>query len=62
MLKIGVFGAGHLGKIHIQQWKEIPGVELVGFCELLSKCIRVAFTVKGFPMNAMKMLKTLAVC
>ncbi|MBS1773240.1 MAG: Gfo/Idh/MocA family oxidoreductase [Bacteroidetes bacterium] len=31
MLKIGVFGAGHLGKIHIQQWKEIPGVELVGF-------------------------------
>jgi len=33
MLKIGVFGAGHLGKIHIQQWKEIPGVELVGFCD-----------------------------
>ncbi len=31
MLKIGVFGAGHLGKIHIQQWLEIPGVTLVGF-------------------------------
>lgn len=31
MLKIGVFGAGHLGKIHIQQWKEIPGIELTGF-------------------------------
>jgi len=31
MLKVGVFGAGHLGKIHIQQWKEIPGIELVGF-------------------------------
>ena len=31
MLKIGVFGAGHLGKIHIQQWKEVEGVELVGF-------------------------------
>jgi predicted dehydrogenase len=31
MLKIGVFGAGHLGKIHIQQWKEIPEVELIGF-------------------------------
>lgn len=31
MLKIGIFGAGHLGKIHIQQWKEILGVELVGF-------------------------------
>ncbi|HTN46726.1 MAG TPA: Gfo/Idh/MocA family oxidoreductase [Flavipsychrobacter sp.] len=31
MLRVGVFGAGHLGKIHIQQWKEIPQVELVGF-------------------------------
>ena len=31
MLKIGVFGAGHLGKIHIQQWLSLPGVELVGF-------------------------------
>lgn len=31
MLKIGIFGAGHLGKIHIQQWKEIEGVTLIGF-------------------------------
>lgn len=31
MLKIGIFGAGHLGKIHIQQWQEIEGVEIVGF-------------------------------
>lgn len=31
MLKIGIFGAGHLGKIHMQQWKEIPGIDLVGF-------------------------------
>jgi predicted dehydrogenase len=31
MLKIGVFGAGHLGKIHIQQWKEVAAIQLVGF-------------------------------
>ena len=31
MLKVGVFGVGHLGKFHINNWKEIPGVELVGF-------------------------------
>ena len=31
MLKIGVFGAGHLGKIHIQQWQKIEEVELIGF-------------------------------
>jgi len=31
MLKIGVFGVGHLGKFHLNNWKEISGVELVGF-------------------------------
>ena len=31
MLKIGVFGVGHLGKFHLNNWKEIDGVEIVGF-------------------------------
>ncbi len=31
MLKIGVFGTGHLGKFHLNNWKEIAGIELVGF-------------------------------
>jgi len=31
MLKIGVLGAGHLGKIHIRCIKDIPGFDLVGF-------------------------------
>lgn len=31
MLKIGVLGAGHLGKIHLRLLKELEGVELVGF-------------------------------
>ena len=31
MLKIGVFGVGHLGKFHLNNWKEIAGAELVGF-------------------------------
>ncbi len=31
MLKVGVFGAGHLGKIHIGQWLQIGNIELVGF-------------------------------
>ena len=31
MLKIGVLGAGHLGRIHIKLLKEIEHVELVGF-------------------------------
>jgi predicted dehydrogenase len=31
MLKIGVFGTGHLGKFHLNNWKEIPNVQLVGF-------------------------------
>ena len=31
MLKVGVFGVGHLGKFHLNNWKEIQHVELVGF-------------------------------
>ena len=31
MLKIGVVGVGHLGKFHLNNWKEIGGIELVGF-------------------------------
>jgi len=31
MLKVGVLGVGHLGKFHLNNWKEIAGVELVGF-------------------------------
>jgi len=31
MLKIGVFGVGHLGKFHLNNWKEIAEAELIGF-------------------------------
>lgn len=31
IVRVGVIGAGHLGRIHIQQWAEVQGVELVGF-------------------------------
>lgn len=31
MLKVGVFGVGHLGKFHINNWKELANVELIGF-------------------------------
>ena len=31
MFKIGVVGAGHLGKIHLKILKDAPFVNLVGF-------------------------------
>ncbi len=31
MLKIGVFGTGHLGKFHLNNWKDIKEAELIGF-------------------------------
>lgn len=37
MLKIGVLGAGHLGKIHIRCLKEIEEFELVGFFDPMLK-------------------------
>jgi predicted dehydrogenase len=33
MLKVGIIGAGHLGKFHINNWIEIKDVELIGFCD-----------------------------
>lgn len=31
MLKVGVFGTGHLGKFHLNNWKEIKDAEIIGF-------------------------------
>lgn len=31
MLKVAVFGTGHLGKFHLNNWQEIEGIQLVGF-------------------------------
>jgi predicted dehydrogenase len=31
MLKVGIFGVGHLGKFHLNNWMEIDDVEVVGF-------------------------------
>lgn len=31
IVRIGVFGVGHLGRIHVKLLREIPGYELVGF-------------------------------
>lgn len=33
MLKVGVIGTGHLGKFHLNNWKEMEGIKLVGFYE-----------------------------
>jgi len=33
MLKVGVIGAGHLGKFHLNNWTNIEGIQLMGFCD-----------------------------
>ena len=34
MLKVGQIGTGHLGKFHLNNWLNIEGVQLVGFCDI----------------------------
>ncbi len=51
MLKIGVIGAGHLGKIHIKCINEIPEFELAGFFdtdESNAKDVAKEFGIKSF--------------
>ncbi|RYY62016.1 MAG: Gfo/Idh/MocA family oxidoreductase [Chitinophagaceae bacterium] len=31
MLRVGIFGTGHLGKFHLNNWKEIEGTTVAGF-------------------------------
>lgn len=51
MIKIGVIGAGHLGKIHIRLLKEIQAFELIGFFdtdEERAKNIAAEFEITAF--------------
>lgn len=51
MLKIGVLGAGHLGKIHLKCIKEIDGYQLVGFYDIDPVCrkeVAQEYGVKAF--------------
>lgn len=51
MLKIGIIGLGHLGKIHLEQWQKIPGTEIVGVFDInqdLAKSIANEFKLDYF--------------
>ncbi len=51
MLKVGVIGAGHLGKFHLNNWKEIEGVEVVGFYdsdEVNAKIVQEKYQIQQF--------------
>ncbi|HEY2722802.1 MAG TPA: Gfo/Idh/MocA family oxidoreductase [Chitinophagaceae bacterium] len=52
MLKVGVFGVGHLGKFHLNNWKEIAGVELMGFYDpddAIAKDVSEKYQLSRFP-------------
>ena len=59
MLKVGVFGTGHLGKFHLNNWKLIADAEIVGFydpnddtaTEIANKYNIKRFTDPGALMN-----------
>ncbi|HSN09454.1 MAG TPA: Gfo/Idh/MocA family oxidoreductase [Hanamia sp.] len=58
MIKVGVFGVGHLGKFHLNNWKEIEGVKLVGFydpSELNAEEVKKEYDLKRFK-NADKLI------
>ncbi len=51
MLNVGVFGVGHLGKYHLNNWKEMTGVKLVGFFDPnndAAKEVAATYNIKRF--------------
>ncbi|HEY4156248.1 MAG TPA: Gfo/Idh/MocA family oxidoreductase [Puia sp.] len=55
MLKVGVFGTGHLGKFHLNNWKEIREAEIVGFYDpdpVTAAEVSEKFRIKSFDSPA----------
>ena len=51
MLKIGIIGAGHLGKFHLNNWMEIEDVTVAGFCDTddnNAKAVAEKYKIKRF--------------
>lgn len=51
MIRIGLLGAGHLGKIHLRLLKEIPAFDVIGFYDLNPDCaaeVEQLFGVKAY--------------
>lgn len=51
MLRIGIFGVGHLGKFHLNNWKEISNVNIVGFFDpndIQAKLIEEKYQLKRY--------------
>jgi len=51
-MKIGVLGAGHLGRIHIQQLKELAEWEVIGFHDIDAERCKVIEAEFGVPAFA----------
>ena len=50
-LKVGIFGTGHIGKIHVNNWKEIKEIELIGFYDTddaVAKEVEEKYKLKRF--------------
>ncbi|MBS1510350.1 MAG: Gfo/Idh/MocA family oxidoreductase [Bacteroidetes bacterium] len=59
MLKIGVIGAGHLGKFHLNNWTVIEGVQVVGFCDTddaNAQAVSDKYNLRRYP-NADELIK-----
>ena len=57
MLKVGIFGTGHLGKFHVANWLEIPDVEIVGFYDPNDEA--AIDTVERFGLKRFEAMETL---
>jgi predicted dehydrogenase len=55
MLRIGVYGVGHLGKFHLNNWKEIHQATLVGFYDpddIIANQVEEQYGLKRFAQMA----------
>jgi predicted dehydrogenase len=57
MLKIGIFGTGHLGKFHVANWLEIDNIEVVGFYD--PNDVNAAETIEKYGLKRFEDMESL---
>ncbi|MBN1676356.1 MAG: Gfo/Idh/MocA family oxidoreductase [Kiritimatiellae bacterium] len=47
-VKIGIIGAGQIGKVHMGRWEKVPGVEIVGVADVNEEEAKRVAAARGF--------------
>ena len=60
MLRVGIFGVGHLGKFHVNNWLELDDVTLVGFYDPDDKNAATVIEKYGLKRSSLRLFQKMS--